>query len=90
MTGSMEGEQREPAARDRGHDVRMVLIGVAAVLLLWFALGNLESVSIHFWIFHTRKPVILVIAISGLLGAALALLLTRQRRRKAGTGEDGS
>jgi uncharacterized integral membrane protein len=65
-----------------------VLIGVAAVLLVWFALGNLETVSIHFWIFHTRKPVILVIVISGLLGAALTLLVTRQRRRKSRDGAE--
>jgi uncharacterized integral membrane protein len=70
--------------RDRKRDTRLVLLGVAAVLLIWFALANLKSVQIHFWVVSTRHtPLIVVIVISGLLGAALALLATRNRRKPA-------
>jgi uncharacterized integral membrane protein len=68
--------------RDRKRDTRLILLGVAAVLLLWFALANLNSVQIHFWVYTTKHtPLILVIVISGLLGAAVALLATRNRRK---------
>jgi uncharacterized integral membrane protein len=49
------------------------------VLLLWFALGNLKSVTIDFWVKDTKAPLILVIAISGLLGALVSVLARRRR-----------
>lgn len=71
-----------PAPRDRRRDVRLVLSGVAAVLLVWFALANLQDVTIHFWVTTTRSPLIVVIVISGVLGAAIALALSRMSRRR--------
>jgi uncharacterized integral membrane protein len=68
--------------RDRKRDTRLVLLGVAAVLLVWFALANLNSVQIHFWVYSTKHtPLVVVIIISGLLGAGVALLATRHRRK---------
>lgn len=78
---SYEGGER-PATRDRKRDVRLVLSGVAAALLLWFALVNLTKVSITFWVSTTKAPLIVVIVISGVLGAVLALLLSRMSRRR--------
>lgn len=78
---SLEGGQ-QPAPRDRKRDVRMVLTGVVAVLLVWFALVNLQDVRIHFWLTSTKSPLIVVIVISGVLGAAIALLLSRISRRR--------
>lgn len=71
----MSGEQ--PV--DRKRDVRLVALGVAAALLAWFALGNLRSVSIEFWVTQERAPLIVVIAISGLLGALIATMALRRR-----------
>jgi uncharacterized integral membrane protein len=74
---SQDGGDRD----DRKHDARLVLIGVVAVLLVWFALANLQDVPIHFWITTTRAPLIVVIALSGVLGAVIGLLAGRRRRR---------
>lgn len=67
--------------RDRRRDARMVLIGVVAVLLVWFALANLQDVKIHFWLSTTRAPLIVVIIIAGVLGALVGMLVSRRRRQ---------
>jgi uncharacterized integral membrane protein len=83
----MESGSGSPT-RDRKRDTRLVLIGVAAVLLLWFALANTNSVQIHFWVYTTKHtPLIFVIVISGVLGAVLALLATRHRRKSGDSGD---
>jgi lipopolysaccharide assembly protein A len=71
-----------PAPRDRKRDTRMVLTGVVAVLLIWFAVINLQDVSIHFWLTTTKAPLIVVVVISVVLGAAITLLLTHLSRRR--------
>lgn len=83
---SAPGSATEPPLRSRsgrGRDVRLVVTGVAAVLLAWFALVNLQSVRIHFWLTSAHAPLILVIVISGALGALVPgvwALVTRRRR----------
>jgi uncharacterized integral membrane protein len=74
------GEPRQP--RDRRRDARLVSTGVAAALLVWFALANLTKVSITFWVATAQAPLIVVILISGALGAAISLLISRSRRRR--------
>ncbi len=71
-----------PAPRDRRRDARMVLSGVVGVLLVWFAVINLQDVSIHFWLTSTKAPLIVVIVIAGVLGAAITLLLSHLSRRR--------
>jgi uncharacterized integral membrane protein len=70
------------APRERKGNVRLVGLGVAGALLVWFALANLGSVSIKFWISERRAPLILVIVIAGLLGALIAVLAQRYRARR--------
>ncbi len=70
------GENKEV---DRRHQVRLVGIAVAVILLVWFAVANLRDVQIDFWVFHRQAPLILVIVISGLLGALIALLVMRRK-----------
>ena len=65
--------------RDRRRDVRSVVIGVAAVLLVWFAVANLQDVTIHFWVHTTHTSLVLVVLISGLLGSLLTLMVVRRR-----------
>ncbi len=64
---------------DRGHQVRLVGVAVAVVLLAWFAVANLRDVRIDFWVFHRQAPLILVIVISGLLGALITALVMRRK-----------
>jgi uncharacterized integral membrane protein len=80
-TGASGTEHR----KDRSRDFRLVAMGVAAVLLVWFALANLQDVEIHFWVYSARASLIVVILISGLLGAGVTLLAIRSRRR-SGSG----
>jgi uncharacterized integral membrane protein len=64
---------------DRKRDLRLVGLGVAIVALIWFALVNLRSVTIEFWVTQSKAPLILVIVISGLLGALIAAIALRRR-----------
>jgi uncharacterized integral membrane protein len=64
---------------DRRRQVRLVAIAVMVILLGWFAVANVRKVQIDFWVFHRQAPLILVILISGLLGALIALLIMRRK-----------
>jgi uncharacterized integral membrane protein len=78
----------EPAAAedgkgvDRRRQATLIAVGVAVVLLVWFAVANLRDVRIDFWVFNRQAPLILVIVISGLLGALIATLIMRRRTRE--------
>lgn len=78
---------RPAPPRDRVRDVRLVLMGVVAVLLIWFAFANLQDVTIHFWLSSSRAPLILVILISAVLGMLAGALLSRVVRRRKHHGE---
>ncbi len=64
---------------DRRQQVRLVAIAVGGILLGWFALANFGKVRIDFWVFHRQAPLILVIVISGLLGALITALIMRRK-----------
>ncbi len=66
----------------------MVAVGIAAVLLIWFALANLQDTEIHFWVTSTRAPLIVVIVIAGLMGALIGAMVRRRRTKGAGGAED--
>lgn len=87
---SVPGDQApdERPAHDRGRDVRLVAGGVVLVLLVWFAVANLQDVKIRFWVTTTAAPLIVVVALSGFLGAAAFGLWTRLRRRRRAGGAD--
>lgn len=72
------------AKSERGRQVVLVGVAVAVILLAWFALGNVHDVSIRFWIFQRRAPLIIVILISGLLGALITALVMRRRSKVQG------
>ena len=72
------GEERR-GRLDRRQQVRLIAVTAVAVLLLWFALGNFHRVGIEFWVFHRDAPLILVILISGLLGALITALIMRRK-----------
>ncbi len=70
--------------RSRSRDLRLVAMAVFAVLLIWFAVDNTQTVDIHFWVTTAKGPLIGVVAISAALAAAISALLLRrhQIRRK--------
>jgi len=75
------GEARRPGpARDRRRDTRLILLGVTAALLIWFALANLQDVGIHFWVVKAHAPLVVVIVIAGLFGALIGAMVQRRRR----------
>lgn len=76
-----DGDQ-QPERRDRRRDVRVVVTGVVVVLLVWFALANLQDVHIHFWVTSTQAPLIAVIVIAVVLGVAATVLVSRFTRRR--------
>ena len=67
---------------DRRHRATLVGVAVAVILLAWFALANLNRVRIDFWVFHRDAPLIVVILISGLLGALITALIMRRKPRE--------
>jgi uncharacterized integral membrane protein len=67
--------------------VRLVATGAALVLLLWFALANLQQVHIRFWVASTSAPLVVVVAVSAFLGAAAAGVGSWALRRRRGGGE---
>jgi uncharacterized integral membrane protein len=67
---------------DRRRQAAVVGVLVAVILLGWFALANLRDVRIDFWVFNRQAPLILVIVISGLLGAVIAALVMRRRPKE--------
>jgi uncharacterized integral membrane protein len=69
-------------AVDRRRQATLVGVGVAVVLLAWFALANLRDVKIDFWVVDRQAPLILVIVISGLLGALITALVLRRKPKE--------
>ena len=73
------GEHPAPDATG-GHrrDARLVAGGMLAVLLGWFAVVNRQDVRVHFWVVSATAPVIVVVAIAGVFGAALSAVAVRR------------
>jgi len=79
--GAVEHESDDKAG-DRRRSVALVAVAVATILLVWFALANLKKVKIDFWLYDREAPLILVIVISGLLGALITALVMRRKPRE--------
>ena len=81
-TDPLEHGGDESKTVDRRHQATMIGVAVAVILFAWFALANLNNVRIDFWVFHRQAPLILVIVISGLLGALITALTMRRRPKQ--------
>jgi uncharacterized integral membrane protein len=68
-------------ARDRKRDARLVATAVIVILLIWFCFDNYDRVKIHFWVTSAHVSLVIVILLSGLLGAAITFLAMRRRRK---------
>ena len=70
--------------RDNREIVRLVLFGLALVLLIAFIIGNSKEVKVNFVVYHTSVSlnwVILVSAVLGVLVDRLAIALGRRRKK---------
>jgi uncharacterized integral membrane protein len=77
---------KSPADPDRTPDrkghVRLVGLGVAAALLVAFAVLNRRTVTVDFWVHQSRAPLVVVILVAGLLGVVVAALAQRHKSRR--------
>jgi uncharacterized integral membrane protein len=80
-TEAVESDDGGKAA-NRRHSMMLVAVAVATILLVWFAVANLKKVKIDFWLYDREAPLILVILISGLLGALITALVMRRKPRE--------
>jgi uncharacterized integral membrane protein len=63
-------------------DNRQILTAIAVGLLVWFAISNWQSVTIHFWLTTARAPLFLVIVVSALLGGIVIRFARRRGESK--------
>jgi len=77
---SDEVPRPRPTQRNRP-PARVIVAGIAVVLVLWFAIVNWQRVTIDYIIFERESRLFFVIVGSALLGALAGALLRRARRR---------
>ena len=66
--------------RSGRNTARLVVLGIAVILLVWFALANSARVEVDFIIFDRDARLIYVIIVSAVLGAIIGALVRRSRR----------
>jgi uncharacterized integral membrane protein len=77
------GEDAPPAKRPKGGlDSKSVAAGLVAMLIIVFAATNTQKVKINFVVISTHASLIVVIAISVILGLLLSATVARRRRRR--------
>jgi uncharacterized integral membrane protein len=67
---------------ERKGNVRLVGLGVAAILLVTFAVLNRRTVTVDFWVHQSRAPLVVVILVAGLLGVVVTALAQRHKSRR--------
>lgn len=82
VPSSPRGRREVDKPRSRREGVRLVAVATVSALAALFAVLNLEEVEVN-WIVGTfDTPLIVVVAVSILLGAALGYLAARRRTTK--------
>lgn len=77
-----DGERGRRSSGDRAVSGKLIGFGIVAVLLVWFALINTESVKVA-WIFGTSEiPLIWVIVFSAVAGAVIGWIVGLVRRSR--------
>jgi uncharacterized integral membrane protein len=87
MAQAPEQSGRAPARKGGGRDnreiIRLVVFGLAFVLLIAFVVANSKEVDVHFVFFHSKISLIWVILVSALLGLLVdRLIIALGKRRK--------
>jgi uncharacterized integral membrane protein len=77
------GPDAPPAKRAKGGlDSKSVAAGLVAALIIVFGAANTQKVRINFVVTSINASLIVVIAISVVLGVLLAATVARRRRRR--------
>lgn len=70
--------------RDTREIARLVVFGLALVLLIAFVAGNTNNVPVNFVFFHHSSSLIWIILVSAVLGVLVdRLIIVLRRRRKS-------
>lgn len=70
------------SSMSKREQVRMALAGAAVVLAIVFALVNLDKVKVNWIVTTSQTPLIVVIAVSFVLGSLAGALVWRARARR--------
>ncbi|MCW3050519.1 MAG: hypothetical protein JWO74_4803 [Solirubrobacterales bacterium] len=77
------GPDAPPAKRSGGGlDSKSVAAGLVAMLIIVFAATNTQKVKVNFVVASTQASLIVVIAISVVLGVLLSATVARRKRRR--------
>lgn len=73
------GPDTSVASRSRKEQARLAIAAVAGGFMLLFAVLNHENVKVHWVVTTSKTPLIVVIALSFVLGAAVGALVVKRR-----------
>ncbi|HEY4929816.1 MAG TPA: LapA family protein [Acidimicrobiales bacterium] len=83
--GPSDAKSDKRDKRDNREIIRLVVFGLALVLLVAFIIGNSKDVKVNFVFFHTSTSLIWVILVSAVLGVLVdRLVIALGKRRKKG------
>jgi uncharacterized integral membrane protein len=74
--------EKQPRRRSRRERARTVALVVLAVLIVAFAVLNLEEVKVNWIVGSGRAPLIIVILVSALVGGFIAYVAERRAGRR--------
>lgn len=75
----MSSEPTPPTKKS--DNTRLIIAGVAVLLLLWFMVANSHRVKINWWIFDRESRLIYVIIVSAVLGAIVDRLFLAHKKK---------
>jgi uncharacterized integral membrane protein len=79
----LHGGEPAPVEHRRSLTQRQIASGVGAVVVIVFALINLQSVTMHWIVGTTHTPLIVLVAICVLVGGGVGFLAGRRSRTPA-------
>jgi len=75
------GTQQRPVKKERALASKTIAAVAVAFVLIAFGVSNNDKVPVDYLVFTRDSPLILVIAVSALLGALIGGLIVRRRSR---------
>ena len=75
------GTQQKPVKKERALVSKTIAAAAVAFVLIAFGVSNNDKVPVDYLVFTRDSPLILVIAVSALLGAIIGGLIVRRRSR---------
>jgi uncharacterized integral membrane protein len=75
------GTEQRPVKKERALASKTIAAVAVAFVLIAFGVSNNDKVPVDYLVFTRESPLILVIAVSALLGAIIGGLVVRRRSR---------